>query len=261
MKLKVLILAFILAFWGCNKKGCTDKNALNYDASATKENGLCTYYPENISPIIVVNSPGEVSEVFQNNTFKLDLVIYDIARLSDLKIKVLNPKVGAALYAEEISLTDFSKGIKKEIALPKQKITGILELKIEATNNLGISNSYNKNFILVDTTIPKIEISNLKINFSENSRHVDANYSLSTTDNYGLSSLHWYIINSNKPEISDTLFSDSIIFNTFSNFTEINKSSLFPVFDDVSNGLYFFVVSKDWDGNKGIFLSPKFNPI
>ena len=39
----VLCLALAFPMSGCKKKGCTDKNALNYDSDAKKDDGECEF--------------------------------------------------------------------------------------------------------------------------------------------------------------------------------------------------------------------------
>ncbi len=46
MKLNVFVivaLAVMVIMVGCQKEGCTDSNALNYDSKAKKDNGTCVY--------------------------------------------------------------------------------------------------------------------------------------------------------------------------------------------------------------------------
>ena len=38
-----LVLLFLLSLTACQKRGCTDPNALNYDASAVKDAENCEY--------------------------------------------------------------------------------------------------------------------------------------------------------------------------------------------------------------------------
>ena len=38
-----LVLLFLLSLTACQKRGCTDPNALNYDASAVKDDDNCEY--------------------------------------------------------------------------------------------------------------------------------------------------------------------------------------------------------------------------
>jgi predicted small lipoprotein YifL len=39
----ILIIVSISTIIGCDKKGCTDANANNYDENAIKEDGLCKF--------------------------------------------------------------------------------------------------------------------------------------------------------------------------------------------------------------------------
>ncbi len=57
---QVLILAAILsigALTSCKKKGCTDVNANNYNESAKKDDGSCTY------PVINMNPSGNSGDI------------------------------------------------------------------------------------------------------------------------------------------------------------------------------------------------------
>ncbi|MCR9171087.1 MAG: hypothetical protein NXI10_01235 [bacterium] len=55
MKRTLLILAVIaFSVYSCNKKGCTDPNALNYNAEATKDDGSCNIPETNQQKIVGV---------------------------------------------------------------------------------------------------------------------------------------------------------------------------------------------------------------
>ena len=43
MKLLIILLTFCFAIGSCKKRGCTDPNAINYNADATKDDGSCEY--------------------------------------------------------------------------------------------------------------------------------------------------------------------------------------------------------------------------
>ena len=43
-KIGILFVAMLLGIISCNKKGCTDETALNYNEKAKKDDGTCTYF-------------------------------------------------------------------------------------------------------------------------------------------------------------------------------------------------------------------------
>lgn len=58
MKRKIFLLSlmavvFTLAIAGCQREGCTDPKATNYDSDAKKDNGTCVY-PEPVVPTKVI---------------------------------------------------------------------------------------------------------------------------------------------------------------------------------------------------------------
>ena len=47
------IAAGMFAFTGCQKEGCTDHHATNYDADAKKDDGSCTYDTDTMSQVML----------------------------------------------------------------------------------------------------------------------------------------------------------------------------------------------------------------
>lgn len=63
--LTIVLVAGALAFTSCKKKGCTDPNALNYDASAEKDDGSCE---EDSGPSYTTPSTYNFTDGNGNNT-------------------------------------------------------------------------------------------------------------------------------------------------------------------------------------------------
>lgn len=72
MKTKIMIMALLAStafINGCAKKeGCTDKNSLNYDADAEKDNGTCTYKGKAVFWNDVASSLGDVTVTMADGT-------------------------------------------------------------------------------------------------------------------------------------------------------------------------------------------------
>lgn len=64
LKLPHFLLFFSLCIlaYSCNKKGCTDSNAVNYDPNATKDDGSCILTPQINLPTITTFSASGITE-------------------------------------------------------------------------------------------------------------------------------------------------------------------------------------------------------
>ena len=60
----IIIILFILiaGHAKAQKSGCTDRQAINYDQSATINDGSCRYNPANIEALASLNLEGVLSE-------------------------------------------------------------------------------------------------------------------------------------------------------------------------------------------------------
>ena len=57
--IKLILLFISLVYWGCEEEqeveGCTDYNAINYDSTATSDDGSCVY--DTINPLVQFTNP------------------------------------------------------------------------------------------------------------------------------------------------------------------------------------------------------------
>ncbi|CAG5081475.1 hypothetical protein [Parvicella tangerina] len=74
MKNKIILIAAIsVLIFGCKRKGCTDPNAINYDASNKENDGSCTYsatisfWFDSITSVNFENQGIDMIEVFVEN--------------------------------------------------------------------------------------------------------------------------------------------------------------------------------------------------
>ena len=80
---KYLIVSFIAAIFaitGCQKEGCTDSKALNYDSEAKKDNGTCVYHLPEPDPrdqylgnYLVTDSTFMMGDFYEVKTYTLQV--------------------------------------------------------------------------------------------------------------------------------------------------------------------------------------------
>ncbi len=74
LKFSVILLAAALTLASCNRKGCTDPTALNYNEKAKKDDGNCEY-----APIVTASETIVVSGSVATNTTWSAANIYELA--------------------------------------------------------------------------------------------------------------------------------------------------------------------------------------
>lgn len=87
--LSLVAAVFTLAIAGCQREGCTDPKATNYDSDAKKDNGTCVYAkPDSIIPTKEISIDMTLHDVFQGLVNK-DTISYYAAQ-QDVKFVTLN---------------------------------------------------------------------------------------------------------------------------------------------------------------------------
>lgn len=90
----------VISLTACKKEGCTDENALNYNSSAKKDDGSCTY--EDL-PLYTVPTTYNFTDASGNNT-----VVYSgqTERLNQLREMVVYMKTGISTVLSATQLKD-----------------------------------------------------------------------------------------------------------------------------------------------------------
>ena len=74
MKKFIYLLIFCFTIFSCKKRGCTDSNATNYNADATKDDGSCEYGSNCLYTTINTSfSELDLSQTNNDNLFIMNL--------------------------------------------------------------------------------------------------------------------------------------------------------------------------------------------
>ena len=127
-KCTLLFAICVLFFTSCKKekKGCTDKEAVNYDASAESNDGSCTYIRDKY---IGEYEGAKICQIYESDaafTFSISPSIENAGRL------ILNefPESGASIYAN----LDFSDSNK--LIIPNQSLENGLDISEVSGNGM-----------------------------------------------------------------------------------------------------------------------------
>ena len=188
----LFFLAILSLYTSCEKKGCTDPNALNYDSNAKKDDNSCIYEEfdkkgllENLTNNYIIPS----IETYQNNINDLDLKVdYFIQSSTETNLLSLrNSWVDALLSWQDISFLDF--GPAEYILLKSQTNifptdTTLIENNISSGSwNFDNSNYYDsKGLQALDYLINKRGVSDIEIANSFDTSQNAKNYLKAITE-------------------------------------------------------------------------------
>lgn len=124
----LLFVIYVLFFTSCKdeKKGCIDKEAVNYDASAESNDGSCTYIRDKY---VGEYAGSKICQIYTSDaafTFSISPSIENAGRL------ILNefPESGASIYAN----LDFSDSNK--LIIPNQNLENGLDISEVSGNGV-----------------------------------------------------------------------------------------------------------------------------
>ncbi len=145
-----LILALLSS--SCGKKGCTDELAQNYDESAKRDDGSCTFAP-------VIEIQNASNQVFiENNRVKINFSIESKYEIVTAYCTSSSSTFIGSTYFTKTFNPPISGSIQQEIELLNQSMVGDHTFFIEAVDEMGNKSSKSFGFQPADTTRPEVTL-------------------------------------------------------------------------------------------------------
>lgn len=208
-KLAIALVITSVTLIGCNKEGCTDQKAANYDNTADTDDGSCDY--SNSIPVITINSPSATQTVGEENTLVLNLSFEDNVELTSATITLSSSEMsGASYYLQERALDGTADVIELAVDLPDLPVLGNHHISVRASNVMGNEELEDLDFELTDGNEPSIKVDAFYADLPWNPGTPISKFEFQTTDNYALKSIKMEVFKTDASgNIESTLFEDT----------------------------------------------------
>lgn len=233
MKNTILILmTAVVSLTACKKEGCTDENALNYNSSAKKDDGSCTY--EDL-PLYTVPTSYNFTDASGNNT-----VVYSgqTERLNQLREMVVYMKTGTSTVLNATQLKDMfaNTGGNGNGAF---SFTSTKQLKDKC---------FELDQALFETWMDSLAI--VSANFADTANYGEAGLLFTGTSKYLVSANGIEYLQLIEKGLMGAVFMNQAL-NSY--FSEAKMSVDNTVAVDPTNGLYYTALEHHWDEAFGYF--------